>query len=212
MKSDQIDTIIFDVGGVLCQFPWQAQARKLGLSEPVIYELETNPTFKKLWAQYDLANVPYEELHETYIRVLPEYVEELRLFIDNVDKCFRAFDYTLSLIRSLKNEGYHLFVLSNLTPFLYEGAMQRGDFEFVKYLDGAFFSYQINLMKPDPVFYKKLVEEYRIDPERTVYIDDVFQNTVPAETLGMKTILFKGYDKLIEEFSKLEIFAINLSC
>ena len=42
--------------------------------------------------------------------------------------------------------------------------------------------------KPDAHGYKLLIEQLRIDPERTVMVDDMAQNLAPAKKLGMTTV------------------------
>jgi putative hydrolase of the HAD superfamily len=42
--------------------------------------------------------------------------------------------------------------------------------------------------KPDPAAYQKLVEFYDLDPEKTVMVEDMARNLIPAAALGMTTV------------------------
>jgi len=42
--------------------------------------------------------------------------------------------------------------------------------------------------KPEPVVYAKLIEEYTIEPTRSVMIEDMARNLVPAAAMGMTTV------------------------
>lgn len=42
--------------------------------------------------------------------------------------------------------------------------------------------------KPDPQSYHKLVHEMGVDPEKSVMVEDIARNLVPASDMGMKTV------------------------
>ena len=46
--------------------------------------------------------------------------------------------------------------------------------------------------KPNPSVYQLLVDRYKIDPEKSVMIEDIPRNLEPAANLGMTTILIKS--------------------
>lgn len=46
--------------------------------------------------------------------------------------------------------------------------------------------------KPDPAIYDKLVARHRLDPGRTVMVEDIARNLVPAAALGMTTVWLRS--------------------
>jgi putative hydrolase of the HAD superfamily len=48
--------------------------------------------------------------------------------------------------------------------------------------------------KPDPAIYAKLVARHRIDPGRTVMVEDIARNLAPAAALGMTTVWLRSDD------------------
>ena len=46
--------------------------------------------------------------------------------------------------------------------------------------------------KPDPATYEMLVARHRLDPSRTVMIEDIQRNLVPAAALGMTTVWLRS--------------------
>ena len=46
--------------------------------------------------------------------------------------------------------------------------------------------------KPDPAAYDHLVARYGLDPGRTVMVDDIARNLVPAAALGMTTVWLRS--------------------
>ncbi|MCF6216414.1 MAG: pyrimidine 5'-nucleotidase [Emcibacter sp.] len=49
--------------------------------------------------------------------------------------------------------------------------------------------------KPDPGSYLKMIGDLGIDPQKSVMIEDMARNLVPARDLGMKTVWLRSEDK-----------------
>ena len=58
--------------------------------------------------------------------------------------------------------------------------------------------------KPSMAPYKKLVEEHKIDPKLSVFIEDIARNLKPAYEMGMKTIWIENEEPWAKEFSDSE--------
>lgn len=50
-------------------------------------------------------------------------------------------------------------------------------------------------MKPDPEIYEYLCDEYWLEPEESVFIDDRPVNIKGAETCGIHGIVFRSYEQ-----------------
>lgn len=59
-------------------------------------------------------------------------------------------------------------------------------------------------MKPDPEIYEYLCDEYWLEPEESVFIDDRPVNIKGAETCGIHGIVFRSMSrqKELDEFLK----------
>src|SRR5699024_1199351 len=68
---------------------------------------------------------------------------------------------------------------------------------WVNYFDGYVFSAQEKLMKPDRRIYERLIARYILNPEESIFIDDLKANTDAAKKLGMLAFTF-NIDKLGE--------------
>ena len=56
--------------------------------------------------------------------------------------------------------------------------------------DGAFYSYQMGVAKPDPRFFRIILDALGCEPRATLFIDDVAENVETARTLGIEAVLF----------------------
>lgn len=100
------------------------------------------------------------------------------------------FDYTDSLLRDLKSEGYPIYYLSNWSRWSRDALVKNNTFDFLKYFDGGIFSCDCGLSKPDEKIYKKLFEKYNLNPGHTIFFDDRHENISAAINCGMTGILF----------------------
>jgi putative hydrolase of the HAD superfamily len=65
--------------------------------------------------------------------------------------------------------------------------------------DGGLFSGDVRLSKPSPEIYQLLQSRYQLEPQRTVFIDDMQANVDAAKEHGWKGIQFTSAAQLVEE-------------
>ena len=190
-KSPVIDTIIFDVGNVLLDFPWTEYAKDMNISEDAKKFILENIIDHPLYAECDLGNKSFEEIVDAFCAVGPQYSEEIRDLIENMYTCITPFPYTESWLADLKSKGYRLYILSNWSLHAYEKLSENGVLAFERYMDGATWSFREHMRKPDRAIFEKLLKDYNIDRSRAVFIDDNPENTSAATGLGIRSILFR---------------------
>ena len=61
----------------------------------------------------------------------------------------------------------------------------------------------MKMVKPNADIYEHLLREYGLEPEECVFIDDRAENVEAARALGMKGIVFAGYEQACEELKKM---------
>ena len=55
--------------------------------------------------------------------------------------------------------------------------------------------------KPSLKTYQKLIEKYKIEPQYSIFIEDIARNLKPAYELGMKTVWIENNEPWAAEFS-----------
>lgn len=196
-----IDTIFFDVGGVLVRtidrVPRQQLAARLGITyekfEELVYGGENGRR-----AQCGEISATQQWLNVCAMLGWPaENVSALRAQFyggDQVD--FRLVD----AIRSLRLT-YHTGVISNAMddarPFLEQEAGIGDAFERM------FFSYEVGVMKPDERIFQAALRELHICPEASVFIDDFVHNVEGARAVGMHAIHFRSSEQALQELHAL---------
>lgn len=108
---------------------------------------------------------------------------------------------TIDLIRTVKDAGHRLFVLSNM-PLASIEYMER-EYSFWDIFDGIVISSRIQMIKPHPEIYQYLLREHRLQAADTIFIDDTDLNLPAAAALGIKTVKFTDAAQCERELRKM---------
>lgn len=207
MKTSEINTIIFDVGKVLVEFDWEGYLDTFDFDAPT-YETVANAVYRSpLWDDHDRGLLSDEEYLQLFIENAPDYEAQIRAVFENEGNTVRLYDYTEDWVRSLKEAGFRLYILSNYSRSMYRNTHHK--MAFLPYMDGTVFSYEVQQRKPYHCIYKTLLKRYDITPEKAVFIDDRLENIRSAEDLGIHGIVFTGYE---DAQAKLQNMIQHASC
>lgn len=197
----RIKNVVFDIGCVLVGFPWDDYCHKL-FNDPVTEAAVTRSAFKcQYWKEFDRGEMDYEEIVGHMVEVEPDYKEQILLGLERLDECVERLDTTIPWIKELKARGYKVYYLSNYSDYVMSKSHHAMD--FLEHMDGGIFSWKVRAIKPDKQIYRCLFEEYHLNPEECVFIDDTKANIEAARELGMKGIVFKNYEQAHEELDKI---------
>ncbi|MFN2136013.1 MAG: HAD family hydrolase [Candidatus Promineifilaceae bacterium] len=102
-------------------------------------------------------------------------------------------DGALSTVRTLKEQGYKLALLSNT---MFEGTAHVDDlhrFGLDSYFDAMLFSADENKWKPSAVPYLHLLHRLQVPPDRAVFVGDSPEHDiVGGKAAGLRTIYFRS--------------------
>lgn len=198
-----INTVIFDIGKVLAGYGWEKYLRGIAPEEEAYRAVEQAVFLSPDWVEHDKGLLTEEEEIRDFISNAPEYEKEIRQTYENLGECVWKLDYALPWVQELKSRGFCVFALSNWPKHIYD---QRKDkLDFLDLMDGYILSYREHVIKPDPAAFRLLLERYRIEPEKAVFIDDTLKNIEAAERLGIHGIHFRSLEQAKEELEKLGV-------
>lgn len=196
-----IRNIIFDVGKVLVSYEPDAYMERLGLDETQRKAVNHAMFENKLWDLSDKGVGTPEEFLQKFIAGAPEYEEEIRRVHTTVGGTIELLPYAMNWILELKERGYHIYILSNYSENMYRQTREK--LKFLPLMDGAVFSYAYKQMKPEREIYLTLMDEYWLEPEESVFLDDRLENIKGAQKLGIHGIVFENYEQAKKELDDL---------
>ena len=199
------ENIIFDLGGVLLDIDYNLTREafeKLGVVN--FDEMYSQANADKLFQKLETGKVSeqefYKELNKATGLQLSE--QEIRNAWNAMLLSFR--EESLQFLYQLKGR-YQIFLLSNtnqihLTSFyeIYHQKERKNSFE--QFFDKAFYSFEIGLRKPGLECYEWVINNLKIDPEKTLFIDDSIKNIHGAEEAGLQALLLTP-EKRIENLA-----------
>lgn len=183
-----IKNVIFDIGNVLIDFCWRDHMKALGFSDECIETLRATMVENPLWDELDMGIRPYTDVIADMKAAAPQYAEQIEQFFAQPMGMIRMRPRSVPWLRSLKERGYGVYLLSNYPRWMFE--LHSPAYDFLPYTDGRVVSSYINVMKPDPVIYHTLLEKYGLNAEECAFVDDRPVNTEAAEALGIRSVTY----------------------
>ena len=180
--------IVFDLGGVV--FRWQPEA----IIESAFRDLETQRLVRKEvfehpdWIELDRGTLSFQQAVSRGAERTGLPSRDIEQLLHSVPGFLTPIEATIELIRQLENTTNRLFVLSNMhrasITHLEEQHNIWGMF------DGVVISSRIQMVKPEIRIYEHLLNRFQLEPEETVFIDDMPENLAAASSMGIQTIRF----------------------
>jgi 2-haloacid dehalogenase len=196
MMNNSINTIIFDLGGVLID--WNP---KYVFDENYFDSLEKRDYFfanicTHDWNEQQDAGRSVVEATQELIQQFPEWEKPIRDFYGRwTDMLGGPISGSVKIFRELKDSRkYKLYALTNWQANLFDIALVR--YDFLHWFDGRVVSGEEKTRKPFPEFYQRLLDRYNVNPANALFIDDNVRNVNAAEELGIKSIHFHSPEQL----------------
>lgn len=195
MKNKTIDTVIFDIGGVLIDWNPEYLFRKIFAEEEEM-KFFLSEICSPAWNDLQDAGRPLEEATEWLVDRHPEYEKEIRNYYGRWEEMLGgAVDETVTILRELHAQNTHrLYALTNWSHETFPVARAR--FDFLGLFEDILVSGEVKLKKPDLKIYRMLLDRFVINPAGALFIDDSTRNIAAAETAGLATVHFQSPEQL----------------
>lgn len=201
-----MDTIIFDLGGVLIDWNPRYLYRKIFKTEAeVTWFLENICTGE--WNDQQDAGRSFEEATEVLVKNHPDWEVPIRAWYGRWQETISGpLHDTVDILRQVKDSDQHrLYALTNWSAETFPWALDN--FDFLHWFEGIVVSGIEKTRKPYPEFYQILFDRHKIDPSTALFIDDNHKNIVGAQAVGLNTIHFQSPGQLKSELAALRIIS-----
>lgn len=191
----EAEAIVFDIGQVLLFFDGYRVSSLL----PERHRARLHDAMfsgpDRLWPLFDLG----VESNEAISRRIAEKAGCPEDWPD-VEGLLVRFPETLEplpmsrLLPELKGLGKRLYCLTNFPEPSLSLTCQR--FAFFREMDGMVVSAREKIVKPDPAIFRLLARRFSLVPSKTLFIDDLEENTVSAAKEGFRVWHYAGEDRI----------------
>jgi 2-haloacid dehalogenase len=202
----QIDTIIFDLGGVLID--WNPEYVYLdvfnGDREKMKWFFDNICTHD--WNENQDAGYPLAKATEERVALFPEHEDLIRMYYSRwVDMLGEAIFDTVEILDQLISKKQHKIVaLTNWSHETFPIALER--FEFLHWFEGIVVSGEEKTRKPFKEIYETTLNRFNIKADQSIFIDDNLRNIEAANALGINGVHFKSSKLLIAQLKTYNIY------
>lgn len=191
----KIETVVFDLGGVLIDWDPRHLYRKLDKSEEEI-EWLLKHVLTSDWNHLMDAGKPFEEGVRELSAQFPEHKDVIEAYWKRWPEMIGGpISATVDLLDIIYDAEIPLYALTNWSGETF-GFVSHHD--FFKKFKGILVSGEEKLAKPDPAFFELMFERFGFKPDTALFIDDNAANIKTANSLGMHTVHFAQPSDLTE--------------
>jgi 2-haloacid dehalogenase len=194
-------TVVFDLGGVLIEWDPRHLYRQL-FDDPDEMESFLAEVTTAEWNAHQDAGRPWADGVELLVAEHPQQRELIEAFHRRWPEMLAGeIPGTVDVLADLRAAGVRLVALSNWSAEMFPVARER--FDFLGWFEGIVISGEIGVNKPDRRIFDHLVEQFDIEPEASIFIDDSPANIDAAGGLGFRVIQFTDATALRLELVRL---------
>ncbi len=181
-------TYLFDIGNVLLAFDFMPALQKLTGENS---KLNAIPLLMKKKDELESGKLSATSFM-VIARELLDYNGSDSQFIETWNSIFTKIPANFELAKSLKKKGHRLILFSNISSLHARHCLDK--YQLDKIFDHAVFSYEIGAIKPADAYFTRAFEKFNIDPQQSIYIDDMLENITAGKKHGLKSFCY-DYNK-----------------
>jgi putative hydrolase of the HAD superfamily len=205
--KENIKNLIFDLGGVILDLSVDATlesfSKLAGVSkQQVISIFHESPGFN----EYEKGGMDSKAFRQ--------YVKKaftLNAIDHEIDTCWNEMlrgipVNKLELLKKLKKE-YRVYLLSNTNDihlsYINDVMLPRitGETSLDHYFHKAYYSHRMGMRKPDAEIFEYVLNDSKLIPDQTLFLDDNALNVAGARSVGIKAIHVTTPDLMLEYFN-----------
>lgn len=195
-----IRNIVFDLGNVLISFRPAAYLEKNNYPAAQQQTILSDIFRSREWLLLDNGELTPAEAINRIAEKSSLRREEIALIFDKRTDIMFSLDYNVKLLPGLRKEGYRLYYLSNFPADIFN-EVKRG-YTLFEYFDGGIISADVRFSKPNPSIFNVFLEKYDLRADECFYIDDIEENVIVAESIGMTGFFTAGSTDISNELLK----------
>jgi len=191
---NEIDAVVFDVGGVLIDWNPEYLYTKL-ISDPVERRRFLTEVCTPDWNAAQDAGRSWEEAVQTLSAEHPHHAELIAAYDLRWEEMVAGpIPESVEVLEELRQRGIPNYALTNFSSEKWKVAI--GLWPFLDRFNGVVVSGEEGIVKPNLAIYRLLLDRFDLAHERTFYLDDRPENVRAAGELGMQADLFTGAPSL----------------
>jgi len=202
-RPTRMDAVLFDLGKVLLDWSPRYYYERFFDDEAALARFLGEVVAPEWILEMD-AGKPVDRAIAERRRRFPEQAELIARWKEGWPEMLRGeIAGTVAIVEALRSRGRRLYALTNFSTETFPIARARCP--SLALFDDVVVSGEVGLVKPDPRIYALAIERCRLDPARTVFVDDQPANVEAARAQGFHALQFTTPERLRETLSSFAL-------
>ena len=205
----EIKNIILDFGGVILDLDFKMSHQKfekLGIHE-------ISEEMQNAFLSMEKGQIGQRELYNLFSTNAQQELSDETI---KDAWCALLRDLPQHRVDSLTQLGkeYPLYLLSNTNSIHIDFLRNREPKKFEQFentFKKVYYSHNMDSRKPDSIIFQKVIDELGINPNETLFVDDMDKNIETAKELGFQTWLFDVEKDDITKILQQEVFKTSIN-
>lgn len=187
--------LIFDLGNVVFEYSFDLTFQYwASASGKTFEEIKNNFIFDEVFTGFERNNITSAQFREIISARLGMHINDEEFDNGWCALYQDAFPGMDELLSELKKE-YRLIALTN-TNAIHATVWKTKFAGILLHFEKIFSSHELNMRKPEPEIFKVAIEYMQLNSGEIIFLDDVYENTAAAASLGMKSVTVKSTQQL----------------
>ena len=197
MPSGMVDTVIFDLGGVLIDWDPRYLYRTLFVEdEPGMERFLAEVTTAAWNLQLD-AGKPFAEGVTELIAQHPHERERIEAYHARwIEMISGPIHGTVAILEELAARGVPLYAITNWSAETFALTRREPAYAFLDLFREIFVSGELRMVKPEPAIFRHALERIGREAPQCLFIDDVEKNVAGAAAVGLAVHRFTTPENL----------------
>ncbi|MGJ8676962.1 MAG: HAD family hydrolase [Akkermansiaceae bacterium] len=171
---------LFDIGNVIVSFDFISALNSLIPDDDTSREARIHAVLERK-DEFEAGRIGPEEYFPWAMKIL-DFKGSEETFLSTWNDIFTPNQAMWDCIEGLSNEDHKLYLFSNIQSD-HKRFLLHNHAVFRKF-SGGIFSYKTGYVKPEQAIYEIAISQYKLIPEKTIYIDDLAANIEAGKNLG----------------------------
>ena len=193
-----LKNIIFDIGGIILEWGNKPIQKLLNKSDEEVNKISKIIYGDKRFKSCILGELSQIEYMKQLINENPESSDDINKILSEEyqEKVLPVIKENFEKIIEIKNKGYKIYFLSNITDVSYN--YLKNKLKILDLIDGGVYSFKEHAKKPDKEIFDILIKKYNLNKEETIFFDDSKKNVKAGNKYGIKSYVFESIRNISE--------------
>jgi len=199
----KIRNVVFDVGNVLVRWSPEAIVKQAMPDEADPAALGATLFSHPIWRELNRGETTALEMQAKFCTEFGYSAEQMTALFRAVLETQTPVPGMFEMLKRVRKAGYKVYALTdNVNEII---AYLKVQYSFWNDFHGAIVSSEVGLTKPDPAIFQRLLSEFDLHADKTIFADDMPHNVQAAQKAGLHSFVFTDVAQCEAQFAHHEM-------